>query len=322
MHNGKAVREITLPTINRNQFDDTNGSFAREANARVVYDEFGGLSGADVSNSSVTGQFVGGSDGTSPGAAVMGIWEVGDLLDGSFGAEHVGTNAVTLPSSISQVNYGSADSGFSDSLKTLRIAIEGFSHDYTLAGLTSSTQSFTNPSRTATLRLRNTSLTRFGAWKLVTTSEGSSTLSGSGTFSYSQLVPTDYGGDSANFRPIRGIAQYAGRTVAVDSDGDLYDGTYRLNVTWGSSSSISAAISGLSGFTLGGVAVTQIGFQGSVLSGQEQRFLQPTTATVQYTTTSQGVDLPSNTTRDAFEGQLSWAPAALPDLTPWSGLGG
>ena len=47
-HNGKAVREITLPAINRNEFDD-NGSLARTgADARVVYDEFGGLSFVDV----------------------------------------------------------------------------------------------------------------------------------------------------------------------------------------------------------------------------------------------------------------------------------
>ena len=307
MHDGKAVREITLPTIN--QIDQSpdglidDGSFSKGGDATVVYDEFGGLSFANESGSSLKGQFVGGSDSTSPGVAVIGTWEVGSgesaKLNGSFGAEHVGTNAATLPSSISEVNYGYPDSGISGDNDKLSIPIGGdSSHEYTLVGLASSTRSFTNPSRTATLRLRNTSLTRFGAWKLVTTSEGSSTtLSGSGIFSYSQLLSTNYDGDNANFRPIRGIAQYAGRTVAVDSDGDLYDGTYRLNVTWGtSSSSISAAVSGLSGFTLGGVAVTQIGFQDTI-TDTGTTFSSPTAATVQYATGSQGVALPSGSTR-------------------------
>ena len=283
-HSGKAVREITLPEINRVEFQD-NGSFARTgANARVVYDEFGGLSFVDVGASALNGQFVGGSDGRSPGVAVMGTWEVGDLLDGSFGAEHIRTNAATLPSPVSAVNHGST--GIDTAADTLTIT--GFSHVYPLAGLASSTR--TIAPLTATLRLGTTSLTRFGAWKLVDNTDPASPTMTSGVFNYSQLTPTDFG---TNFRPLRGIAQYAGRTVAVDSDGDLYNGSYRLNVTWDSGGdTISAAISGLSGFTLGGQTVTQIGFQGTA-SGTT---FSASTTTVQYATSTQGVALPSGTT--------------------------
>ena len=284
-HSGKDVREITLPVINRGEFND-NGSFARSgsgANARVVYDEFGGLSFFDEDSSALSGQFVGGSDDRSPGVAVIGTWEVGELLDGSFGAEHIGTNAATLPSPISEVNHGST--GIDTSADTLTIT--GFSHVYPLAGLASSTR--TIAPLTATLRLGTTSLTRFGAWKLVDNTDPASPTMTTGIFNYSQLSQTEFG---TNFRPLRGIAQYAGRTVAVDSDGDLYNGTYRLNVTWDSGGdTISAAISGLSGFTLRGQTVTQIGFQGSA-SGTT---VSTTTTTVQYSTSSQGVALPSGT---------------------------
>lgn len=284
-HNGKAVREITLPAINRGEFKD-DGSFAvTKGGARVVYDEFGGLSFADISGSALAGQFVGGSDDRSPGVAVIGTWEVGTLLDGSFGAEHIGTNAATLPSSVSEVNYGSTGTGYSIDTTADTLEITGFSHVYALVGLSSSSTTISD--LTATLRLRNTSLTRFGVWKLVDASNDPPKISSSGAFSYSQLSPTDYSGANSDFRPLRGIAQYAGRTVAVDSSGDLYDGNYRLNVTWDDSAgdTISAAISGLSGFTLGGQTVTQIGFQGTV-SGTE---FSATSTTVQYATGSQGV---------------------------------
>ncbi len=292
MHNGKAVRDITLPEINRDQFND-DGSFKRTGDARVVYDEFGGLSFTNEGSSALTGQFVGGSDNTSPGVAVMGTWEVGALLDGSFGAEHIGTTAATLPSSVSEVNYGTAGTGSTintttDILTIDAFLIDGSAYEYPLAGLGSSTRTIGN--FTATLRIGTTSLTRFGAWKLVDSTDAANPATTSGVFNYSQLSETDFG---TNFRPLRGIAQYAGRTVAVDSDGDLYNGNYRLNVTWDSGGdTISAAISGLSGFTLRGQTVTQIGFQGTVTGIA----FSATTTTVQYSTSSQGVALPANTT--------------------------
>jgi hypothetical protein len=284
-HGGKDVREITLPEINRAELLDS-GSFTRGADARVVYDEFGGLSFEDVSSSTFSGQFVGGSDNRSPGVAVMGTWEVGELLDGSFGAEHTGTTSATLPSSVAEVNHASMGTGYSidttnDTLTITALVSDGSPYVYSLSGL--GTKTFGD--LTATFRLRNTSLTRFGAWKLVDSSTDPAGVT-SAAFYYSQLSPTDYGSTNANLRPLRGIAHYAGRTVAVDSSGDFYDGSYRLNVTWDSGDdSVSAAISGLSGFTLGGQTVTQIGFQGDFTGTT----FSVTGTTVQYAASSQAV---------------------------------
>lgn len=280
IHKGKAVRDITLPVINRVEFMD-DGSFTRSGgDARVVYDEFGGLSFEDEGSSGFAGQFVGGGGDSSPGTAVIGTWNVGTLLNGSFGAEHTGTSAATLPSPISQVNHGS--SGIDTSADTLTIS--GFSDPFELSSLRSMTRiDPADSNKTATIRLQNTSLTRFGAWTLVDRTDQANPVTTSGVFNYSQLTPTDFG---TNSRPLRGIAQYAGRTAAVDSDGDLYNGNYRLNVTWDSNGdTISASISGLSGFTLGGQTVTQIGFQ-DTFSGTT--FTSPASVTVQYTTSSQG----------------------------------
>ncbi len=283
-HKGKAVRDITLPIINRAQFDvgdNNNGSFTRSGgDARVVYDEFGGLSFEDEGSSGFAGQFVGGGVGSSPGTAVIGTWNVGTLLNGSFGAEHTGTSAATLPSAVSQVNHGSSE--IDTSADTL--SISGFSDPFELSSLRSMSRiDPADSNKTATIRLQNTSLTRFGAWTLVDRTDQANPVTTSGVFNYSQLTPTVFG---TNSRPLRGIAQYAGRTAAVDSDGDLYNGNYRLNVTWDSTGdTISASISGLSGFTLGGQTVTQIGFQG----GFTDTTFSVSTTTVQYSTSSQGV---------------------------------
>ena len=287
MDNGKDVREITLPVINRDEFDN-DGSFetvSGGAAARVVYDEFGGLSFRDVAQSTIEGQFVGGSDDRSPGVAVMGTYRIGPtdtvLLDGSFGAEHVGTSASRLPSPVSEVNHG-VGTGIDTTADTL--TIPGFSHVYPLSSLATGSRKIDD--LTATIRLGRTSLTRFGAWKLVNSANDPPTVDNSGTFRYSQLLPTSYSGDDANLRPLRGIARYQGTTVAVDSSGDLFNGNYRLNVTWDSTGdSISAAINGLSGFTLGGQTVTQIGFTGT-FTGET---FSVTSTTVQYATSSQGV---------------------------------
>ena len=81
-HNGKDVREIMLPEINRTEFTSTTGSFAATAaDATVVFEEFGGLFSTPVTGSALRGQFVGGSDNRSPGVAVMGTWELGTVLD-------------------------------------------------------------------------------------------------------------------------------------------------------------------------------------------------------------------------------------------------
>ncbi len=288
-HLGKDVREIMLPAINRGEFDASNGSFTRTGAATVVFEEFGGINTASVDESSLTGQFVGGSDNTSPGVAVMGTWSVGPAatpeLNGSFGAEHIGTNAATLPPASSGVIYNNAVNPTSTTatITATDLTIDS-DHDYTLSGLASRTITVNN--KALTLRLRNTSLTRFGAWKLVDSSDASNIQTTRGVFTYSQLAQTNYGGTNANYLPIRGGARYAGRTVAVDSSGDLYDGSYQLSVTWNATGgTIAAAISGLSGLTIGGNTVTQIGFQDELDSvASNPTFSTPTSTNVRYST--------------------------------------
>ncbi len=327
-HNGKDVREIRLPMVNHGQFDPTSGeSFAVEnSNATVVYEQLCCTDLFPIGSSAFKGQFVSGSDNRSPGVAVMGTYSIGSgntlLLNGSFGAEHVGTNAATLPSSTSTVIHASVhdDSG---SITTTALTIEDPDHIYALSSLTGRTAA----NKRATIRLRNTSLTRFGAWTLVGTDSANPSMD-SGIFTYSQLAPTSYGGANADYIPRRGSAHYAGRTVAVDSTGDLYDGTYRLGVTWSTvsgatSGTISAAISGLSGFTLGGVAVTQIGFRHDNVSSAATGFTSPAATTVQYATNSQAVPFGSGTHVGTFLGNQgpngpyavvgSWS---LTDTTP------
>ena len=52
-----------------------------------------------------------------------------------------------------------------------------------------------------------------------------------GLFAYSPLADTDFG-TNANYYPLRVDAEYAGRTVAIDGAGKLYDGSYLLTVDW------------------------------------------------------------------------------------------
>ncbi|MDE0621296.1 MAG: hypothetical protein OXH83_06455 [Bryobacterales bacterium] len=298
-YNGKDVREIMLPAINNDQFHATDGSFTQAtADATVVFEQFCCTNITAVPSSAFEGQFVGGSDNRSPGAAVIGTWRIGvadaaNTLNGSFGAEHVGTSAATLPSTSSGVIYANSVTGHTASIDTTELTIgSGTDHVYTLSGL--STRTTTVSDKTVTLRLRNTSLTRFGAWKQVDSSGVGDPVTTRGVFMYSQLAETSYPGGS-NYIPRRGSAQYAGRTVAVDSDGDLYDGSYRLSVTWSATTgAISAAISGLSGFTIGGKAVTQIGFQDTLdaVTSSPAFSGAPDSATVQYTTSAQAVTLP------------------------------
>ncbi len=168
----------------------------------------------------------------------------------------------------------------------------GADHEYTLSTLASVSNRKVGD-ETLTLHLHNTSLTHFGAWKIVDSTDPSNLQMSRGVFAYSQLALTDYG-TNGNYLPLRGSAQYAGWTRAVDTSDKLYSGNYRLSVTWSASGgTISAAISGLSGFTLGGQTVTQIGFQDTLddVSGNPD-FTSPDSTTVQYATGSQGVAPP------------------------------
>ena len=120
-----------------------------------------------------------------------------------------------------------------------------------------------DPNLRAMIRHRNTSFARFGAGRVVDSSTDPAGTA-DGLFAYSPLATTDFSAN-ANYYPLRVDAEYAGRTVAIDGNGKLYDGSYLLTVDWNpagttANSTLTAVISSLAGFTSGGVGVSQIGF--------------------------------------------------------------
>ena len=277
VHDNKAVREIKLPQINEGDFNDTNGSFDLNTGtnaAEVIFEQSGGLFPASVPDSDLTGQFVGTETGQNAGRAVIGTWKVGTVLDGSFGAERIRTNPATLPSLTSSNRYRVVSRTIVDqttivntdpAAPTLSPDSTGYTDTFPLSSLGSVTNraQSDNSNLRATIRLRNTSFARFGVWKVVD-STNDPAVTTNGLFAYSPLADTDFG-TNANYYPLRVDAEYAGRTVAIDGAGKLYEGSYLLTVNWNaagssSNSSLTAVISGLSGFTIGGVGVSQIGF--------------------------------------------------------------
>ena len=274
VHDNKVVREINLPEINQGEFNDTEGSFSTTTGtAEVIFEQSGGLFPASVGSSALVGQFVGTETGQNAGRAVIGTWNVGTDLEGSFGAERIRTNPATLPSLTSSNRYRVESSSILDNTPAFDVtdpaspmlSITGYTDAFALSSLGSVTnRAQSNPQNLdlrATIRLRNTSFARFGAWKLVDSSSDPATTT-NGLFAYSPLGDTDFTTNS-NYYPRRVNAEYAGRTVAIDGAGKLYDGSYLLSVQWdpaNSASDIAAVISGLSGFTIDGVSVSQIGF--------------------------------------------------------------
>lgn len=275
VHENKTVRQIKLPQVNQADFTATGSFDATLVDAEVVFDQSGGLFPTSVAGSDLIGQFVGTETGQNAGKAVIGTWQVGAVLEGAFGAERTGTNPATLPSLTSTSRYlvksttildtTTIDATTEPTSPTLSLTVTGYDDTFALSSLGSVTnraQSDDSNLR-ATIRLRNTSFARFGAWKVVdSTSDPAVTTDG--LFAYSPLADTDFSAH-ANYYPLRVDAEYAGRTVAIDGAGKLYDGSYLLTVDWnpdGSSaqSTLTAVISGLSGFTIGGVSVSQIGF--------------------------------------------------------------
>ena len=285
VHDNKEVREIKLPQINQANFD-ANGSFEAPsgATAEVVFVQSGGLFPQSVANSGLEGRFVGTETGQNAGRAVIGTWKVGDgddadsldELQGSFGAERIRTNPATLPSLTSSNRYLVKGTTILDGT-TIDSTTDPASPTLTLSGVSEYTDPFalsslgsvTNRAQSddsnfrATIRLRNTSFARFGVWKVVN-STNDPAVTTDGLFAYSPLADTDFSTNS-DYYPLRVNAEYAGRTVAIDGAGRLYDGSYLFTVAWnsagtGSNSTATAVISGLSGFTIGGVSVSQIGF--------------------------------------------------------------
>lgn len=303
VHENKDVREIKLPQINQADFNDTNGSFDADnvTDAEVVFEQSGGLFPTSVPDSDFIGQFVGTETGQNAGRAVIGTWKVGTVLDGSFGAERTRTNPATLPSLTSTNRYLVVSAPIYDGTATIDSTTDStaptFSPtttEYTDTFPLSSLGSVTNRAQSddsnfrATIRLRNTSFARFGVWKVVNSTDANNPTTDDGLFAYSPLAATDFSAN-ANYYPLRVDAEYAGRTVAIDGAGRLYDGSYLLTVDWNpggatTNSSLTAVISGLSGYTIGGVGVSQIGFSqtftGAAFSGA------PTTTRVRYTTSS------------------------------------
>jgi len=277
VRDNKEVREIKLPQINQADFND-DGYFAAASvtTAEVVFEQSGGLFPESVASSDLRGQFVGTETGQNAGRAVMGTWSVGTVLDGSFGAERIRTDPATLPSLTSSNRYlvvstpifeggTTIDSTTDPTAPTFSPEYSGYSNTLPLSSLGSVTNraQSDNSNLRATIRLRNTSFARFGVWRVVDSSTDPAGTA-DGLFAYSPLADTDFS-THANYYPLRVNAEYAGRTVAIDGTGRLYDGSYLFTVAWnsagtGSNSTATAVISGLSGFTIGGVSVSQIGF--------------------------------------------------------------
>ena len=307
VYDNKEVREIKLPEINEGNFN-TDGSFGTTAStAEVVFVQSGGLFPASVGSSAFAGQFVGTETGQNAGRAVIGTWTVGDgnddadtlsELEGSFGAERIRTNPATLPSLTSSNRYlvvstpifegGTTIDTTDSTAPTFSPEYTGYSDTFPLSSLGSVTNQAQsgNSNLRATIRLRNTSFARFGVWRVVDSSTDPAGTA-DGLFAYSPLADTDFS-THANYYPLRVNAEYAGRTVAIDGAGRLYDGSYLFTVAWnsagtGSNSTATAVISGLSGFTIGGVSVSQIGFS-HTFSGVA--FNDPSAPRVRYTTGS------------------------------------
>ena len=299
VHENKDVREIKLPQINQADFT-TTGSFNANSvtDAEVVFEQSGGLFPASVSSSDLIGQFVGTETGQNAGRAVIGTWKVGDELDGSFGAERIRTNPATLPSLTSTNRYLVKSTPIYEggtTIDTTDSAAPTFSPDtteYTDTFPLSSLGSVTNRAQMgiselrATIRLRNTSFARFGVWRVVDSRTDPATPD-DGLFAYSPLADTSFAGDNANYYPLRVNAEYAGRTVAIDGNGRFYDGSYLLTVDWSATgiagSTVTAVISGLSGYTIGGVSVSQIGFSHDI---NALRFTASSAPRVRYSTGS------------------------------------
>ena len=295
-HESKALIEIELPEITE-AGSDTDGSFGvTGGSAEVVYDRLGGFSRADVTASDFDGQFVGTETGQNAGRAVIGTWKVGDLLEGSFGAERVGTSPATLPSLTSAQRYllkssllqdgGTSINNADPTSPMLVLGDTAYTDEFTLSSLGNVTnRAQTNLSTLrATIRLRSTAFARFGAWKTVDSSQDPATID-DGLFTYSPLADTGFS-TNPNYRPRRVSAEYAGRTVAIDPNGKLYDGSYLLMVDWAASgnSNSTAVISGLSGYTIDGVGVSRIGLSHTFDSGDD--FSGTAAPRVRYTTGS------------------------------------
>ena len=313
-HEGKDVREIQLPQITESEFF-ANNSFSRTgALAKVVYEELGGLFPDDEGSSEHGGQFVGRDADNQAGIAVIGSWKVGSFLKGSYGAEYVRTNPVGFPASSDAIVYGatSINTGvtFDTTAKTLQV--DSFSTDsddlFQLSNLNNRTLSKTDGTKTATVRLRSTSFARFGVWKVADSSDNST---GNGIFRYSPLAQTSYTGLTDDRYPRRVSAVYTGKTVAIDGNGNLYDGSYQLKVDWSPTGAVGGnlsavinslrTVSGSKNFEIGSNGVSLIRFVHDSFTGTT--FSTPAT-TVQYTNGSTEVPT-SHAHEGAFVGNTA-----------------
>ena len=300
-YQNKEVDKIELPEITEAELDESNDSFSKTADAKVFEVGFGGGLFFTPASTEFKGQFVGSSSGQSTVTAVIGTWNLRDgVLEGSYGAERVGTNPVPFPASSTDVveEYDPGGSvTFDTANKTVTVDTFTEGDAFSLTTLNSTTKSKND--LTATVRLRSTSFARFGVWRLVD-SKGTSDITDdtttTGFFGYSPLGRAQYTGNGDPKYPRRVDATYTGSTVAIDKSGNLYDGSYTLSVDWNSDSlggTIWAAVSSLrtvSGsnrFKIGNSEVSQIGFThstiGNLSSSSGEHFNSDLTTTVQYT---------------------------------------
>ena len=309
VRDGREVERIELPTIEHGDFTGSpaNRSFSISAgSATVIHEEFGFEFPDPVGDSAFDGQFVGTDQ--SAGTAVIGTWRVGPddtaEMKGSFGAERIATTSVRLPSGGSDVATTHSSGAPIDLNGTAKTAtIPNFLPTYSLTSLDNwdgrRHQTSGNNTR-ATISLRHSSLTRYGAWKLVNHPDGADpSLANKGVFAYSPLAQADYSDSDANY-PRRVRAVYRGGTVGIDHNDSIFSGIYELRVQWGASlggtGTLTAVISGSNLFSLGGDRVSQIAFTGDFTS------VNPTLSgsTVQYANGSKETVGSSDSSHELF----------------------
>ena len=306
---GRSVTKIELPVIEEDRFDpDTagEGHFKAGTGAESTI----ALEGTQFdrsANSEFEGYFV-----DSEGDEVFGTWAILGtnpvrLLDGAFGADRQSTSRASLPSSDSHgrdiefedisanTNTALDDDNDKLTITTSEFALEdrefSLNHLYRRSS-DDSMQEFNGVNHTLRVQFRRTSYTRFGAWAH-TTHTTPNNVESTGFFGYSSLAATTY--EAAEF-PRNVEAQYVGHTVAVGSDGALYDGDFVLTVDWsdtgGELESVIRNLRNVSGrarFEIGGIEVDLIAFRGPIdnlVTGRELSFSSPEEALIEYLTGS------------------------------------
>ena len=294
-HNGRSVTEIQLPMIGREELEvDSDGkiSFGASTGAMAEISVEGSEFERDV-DSDWKGYFVGAS-----GEEVFGTWFLDGLIDGAFGANRQSVSRVALPRSPDStglgVEYDDVDSPLTlaeqDGTLTLPAPPEFSDGDNETDNVFNLNDLYRRSTVTRTetigmgddavvhtlkVRFRHTAYTRFGAWAHTTPGEAPT---GRGVFGYGNLAATVSNADN---HPRNVLATYSGRTVAVSSEGKLFDGSFTLTVDWNDSGgTVESVIRQISPvLTIGGAEVRLIAFE-DTFSGLS--FTDPDKTEIQY----------------------------------------